>query len=81
MKLTSEWIDVTFASESGAGNGSATDFALTYTPKSNNSIWVTVNGLQKIITVDYTVDLPSKTISFVTAPAVAQTINVKYLLA
>ena len=81
MRLATEWLDLNFASESGTGNGSATDFSLSYTPKSGNSIWVMVNGLQKMITADYTVNLATKTISFVVAPASAQSINVKYLIA
>ena len=81
MKLTSSWIDLSFVSESGTGNGVATDFDLTYTPSSVNSVFVYLDGLLLLLTTHYTVDIGNKKISFVSAPAAAQKINVRYTVA
>jgi len=78
MKLTSSWVDLSFVSESGTGNGSATDFDLTYTPASVNSIFVFIDGILQLLTTHYTVDIGNKKVSFVSAPAAAQKINVRY---
>lgn len=61
---------------SGTVNGSNTIFVLTYVPLSAGSTFIYVNGLMRS---DYTIDLPSKTITFSTAPAYAQGILVAYL--
>lgn len=74
-----KWVDFLFASESSVGDNTTTDFITTYDLKTQNSIWVIVDGLTRTITTDYTVNLGTKTISFVTAPALGQKITIKYI--
>jgi hypothetical protein len=76
--VTNDWLDFSLASDSGSGNGSTTDFVTTYNLKSQNAIWVTLDGLLLTITTHYTVTVATKTISFVTAPAAGQKITIKY---
>jgi hypothetical protein len=77
--ITNDWLDVSFASDSGTGDGSTTDFIVTYDLKSAFTIWVTLDGLLLTITTHYTVTVGTKTISFVTAPAAGQKITIKYM--
>lgn len=79
MILTTDWIDLQWVSDSGTGNGTATDFVLSEYPKTSINIMVSINGLKKTFGVDYTVNLSTKTVTFTTAPAVAQKINCTYL--
>jgi len=76
--VTNDWVDLSCASDSGSGNGVTTDFVTTYDLKSQNTIWVTLDGLLLTITTHYTVTVATKTISFVTAPAAGQKITIKY---
>jgi hypothetical protein len=61
---------------SGTINGSNTAFTLTYAPTSNDSIDVFVNGILQRLTTDYSVS--GTTLTFVTAPAIAQELYVSY---
>lgn len=79
MILTNDWLELLYASDSGTGNGSTTDYVVTYNLKSQNAIWVTLDGLLLTITTHYTVTTGTKTISFVTAPAAGQKITIKYM--
>lgn len=78
-RLTNEWLDLTFASDSGTGNGSTTDYVTTYGLYSANGIWVILDGLLLTITTHYTVNTGTNTISFVTPPANGQKITIKYI--
>lgn len=77
--ITNDWVDLSFASDSGSGNGSTVDFVTTYDLKSQNTVWVTVDGLLLTITTHYTVTVATKTITFVTAPVAGQKITIKYM--
>lgn len=79
MILTNDWLELLYASDSGTGTGSVTDYVVTYNLKSQNAIWVTLDGLLLTITTHYTVTVGTKTISFVTAPAAGQKITIKYM--
>ena len=79
MQLTNKWLDLTMASDSGTGDGSSVDYVVSNDLKTQNSVWVSVDGLLKTITSDYTVNVSTNTITFTTAPAVAQKINIKYI--
>ena len=51
------------------GNGSTTTFAIGDFPGTLGSVTVSVNGVIKKLTTDYTIDVANKTITFGTAPA------------
>jgi hypothetical protein len=76
--LSNLYSDLSTRSDSGTGNGSAVDFILTSTPKNELDVLVFVDGLKMRITTHYTVTLATKTVSFVTAPATGQNINIVY---
>lgn len=76
--LTNEWVDLEMVSDSGTGNGTATDFVTSQNIKSTVGTTVAVDGLIRKITTDYTVDLNTNTIAFTVAPAVGQSVNIKY---
>lgn len=78
-KLTGKYLDDIFVQDSGSGNGATTTFSLSQTPQSQTSINVFVNGLKQRLTNDYTVNLGAGEITFVTAPANAQEINITYV--
>jgi hypothetical protein len=69
--------------ETFTGNGSNTDFYLTYTPYFNGyynfNIIVTLNGVVQTAYDDYTVDSGTKKIIFATAPANGDKIQVYYV--
>lgn len=76
--ITNDWLDLSYASDSGTGDGVTTDFVTTYDLKSQNTVFVTLDGLLLTITSHYTVTVSTKTISFITAPAAGQKITIKY---
>lgn len=78
MKLSNLYLEFSTASDSGIGNGSAVDFVLSQTPKSTLEPLVTLNGIKRRYTTDYTINLGTKTVTFVDAPAAGQTINIIY---
>ena len=80
MQLTNIWLDISFATDSGTGNGSSTEFVTTYDLKTSNTIWITVNGLTRLLGIDYTIDLETNKVTFTTAPATAQKIIIRYML-
>lgn len=71
-------VSVTYGQETptGAINGSNTSFTLAFTPVSNASVLVFLNGAEQDQTVDYTIS--SATITMTTAPAIGQTMKVFY---
>lgn len=66
-----------FAVETAAGNGSTTLFTLTNTPLAIAILRVTINGLEQIPTVDYS--LSGKNITFATAPETDSNIVFQYI--
>lgn len=76
--VINEYNSLDMASDSATGNGSTTDYVTSSNIKSTIGVWVSVDGLIRTITTDYTVTLGTNTISFVTAPASGQSINIKY---
>lgn len=70
--------DYSLGSDSFSGDGSTTDFVTTNNLKSASGMWVTIDGVMRVITTDYTVNVGINTISFLTAPALGQSINIKY---
>lgn len=80
MLNTNDYLELSFASESGVGDGSTLAFPVASDIKSAVLVWVTVDGLNKTLNTDYTVTLLTKTITFAVAPAIAQKINIKYVL-
>jgi hypothetical protein len=77
---TNEYLALSFASGSAIGDGVASTLVLANLLKDEKLIWVTIDGLDRRLTNDYTVDLPSKTITFVVIPAKGQIINIKYAI-
>jgi hypothetical protein len=77
-ELSNLYSDLSVSSDSGVGNGSAVDFILAHTPKNVLEPLVTLNGVKRRYTTDYTITIATKTVSFVTAPAVGQIINITY---
>lgn len=65
-----------FQTDSFSGNGSTTNFTLTYTPASNSEVKVFQNGLLMTITTDYTIS--GTTLTMTTAPVTGQKLQVIY---
>lgn len=65
-----------FQTDSFNGNGSTTNFTLTYTPASNSEVKVFQNGLLMTITTDYTIS--GTTLTMTTAPVTGQKLQVIY---
>ena len=64
---------------SGTVNGSNVTFTLSQTPfDSNDSVQVYLDGLKKDRVTEWTVS--GTTITFVTAPALGQTVRVNYMM-
>lgn len=77
-KLDGRFIDpAIFRKNSASGDGSTTAFVLADTPIGSGALWVTVNGLEQELTTDYS--LSGNTVTFVNAPALAQSINFFYV--
>ena len=76
--LTNTWLEFGTASDSGIGNGSAVDYVLAQKPVNILDPIVSLNGVKRRYTTDYTINLGTKTVSFVVAPSVGQTINITY---
>lgn len=77
-ELSNLYSDLSTQSDSGTGNGSTVDFVLTNTPKNMIDTLVFVDGLKMRLTTHYTLTIATKTVSFVTAPAAGQNINIIY---
>lgn len=77
-KISASWIGDIYEQEepTGSVNGVNTDFNLSSAPHSNKSVLVFVNGLLRRQGTDYTIT--GQTISFTTAPAAGQQIDVAY---
>jgi hypothetical protein len=78
MDLSNLYSDLSTTSDSGVGNGTTVDFVLSQYPKNILDPLVTLNGIKRRYTTDYTINLATKTISFVVAPVLGQTINITY---
>ena len=77
-KLIGKYIDpAIFRKNSASGDGSTTAFVLASTPIGSGSLWVFVNGLEQQLTTDYS--LAGATVTFITAPANAQSIDFSYI--
>lgn len=77
-KLLGKHIDPDiFRRNTSSGNGSTTAFVLADTPIGSGALWVYVNGLEQQLTTDYS--LSGDTVTFVTAPANAQSIDFNYI--
>ena len=59
------------------GNGSTTTFAIGDFPGTLGSVTVSVNGVIKKLTTDYTIDVANKTITFGTAPTNNSVVSTK----
>jgi hypothetical protein len=59
------------------GDGNTTEYAMGDFPGTLGSVTVTVDGVIKKLTTDYTVDVANKTITFTTAPAALSVISTK----
>jgi hypothetical protein len=62
---------------SGTVNGSNVTFTLSQTPIENDAVLVFLDGLKQKQTTDYSIS--GTTITFVTAPAIAQIVEVEYV--
>ena len=70
------WVDET---PSGTVDGSNTTFALSQTPfDSGDAVQVFLNGLKQDRTADWSIS--GTTITFVTAPALGQSVRVNYIM-
>jgi hypothetical protein len=78
--LSNEFLDLSYASDSGAGDGSTVDFVTSSKIKGTSTTSVYVNGIKKFLTTHYTINLSNHTITFVTAPALGQKINITYAI-
>lgn len=76
-KLVGKYIDDIYVRDSGSGDGSTVAFALSSTPHSVKNVQVFVNGLIQRRVTDY--DISGTTLTFVTAPANAQLIDIYYI--
>lgn len=78
MLLSGNWINPTdFKVNTGSGDGSTTIFALSHTPIADSVLYVYVDGIKRVLTVDFS--LSGKNVTFVTAPANGQTIEFNYI--
>ena len=64
---------------SGTVNGTNTAFTLSQTPVETDAVLVFLNGIQREKTAEWT--LSGATLTFVTAPALAQKVTVQYVQA
>ena len=78
-KLIAKYIDDIFVQDSGSGNGATVTFTLSETPHSITNVQVFLNGLKQTLTDDYSVSLAGPSVTFVTAPATGQEININYI--
>lgn len=76
--LSNLYLDLATASDSGVGDDTTVNFVLSQTPKSTLTPLVTVDGIKRRYTTDYTITLGTKTLSFVVAPKKGQIINATY---
>lgn len=74
--------DVAAQTDTFIGDGTETAFILKANPADNDDVLVYVNGTVKTVTTDYSVATASSktTVTFVTAPATNDVIQIKYVL-
>lgn len=77
-KLKAKFIDDFNVTDVGTGNGSTVTFTLSQVPRSAVFFSVFINGLRRKLTTDFTVNLAGPSITFTTAPATAQEIEIEY---
>jgi hypothetical protein len=71
------WVDET---PSGTVNGSNTAFTLAQTPfDANDAVTIYVDGIKRDRVTDWTIS--GSTITFVTAPALGQSVRANYIMA
>lgn len=78
-KIKGEFIGDIFQIDSASGNGLTTVFNLSQKLRSQEMLFVFVDGLKKRITSDYTVNVGTSQVTFITAPATAQNIEFHYV--
>lgn len=78
-KLLGEFLGDVYEVDTASGNGSTTVFNLSGKLHSQDSLVVYVDGLRRRITTDYTVNVGTSQVTFVTAPATAQNIEFHYV--
>lgn len=76
-KLVGKYIDDIYVRDSGTGDGSTTAFALSTTPHTVKNVQVFLNGLLQRRVADY--DISGTTLTFTSAPANAQEIDIYYI--
>jgi hypothetical protein len=78
MKASNRFISEGFVEEtpSGTVNGSNVTFTLSFTPDDSAGVNVYLNGILQRLTTNYTIS--GATLTFVSAPALAQDVFVKY---
>lgn len=76
MKLRGKYLDDIFVTDEAVGDGVDVAYVLTQPIQSVNSISVFLNG---ILRSEYSVNLGNNTVTFDTAPALAQEVTVKYV--
>ena len=64
--------------DAGYGNGVLTSYSVNYPMINASKVDVYLNGIIQEYTTDYTLDLTLNKVNFVTAPALAQRIQIKY---
>jgi len=74
--VTGEWLADFFQVDTGSGNGSTVTFAASAKFAKANAIWVYVDGVKR---TDYTVNMGASSVTFTTAPALGQSIELKYI--
>jgi hypothetical protein len=78
-KIKGEFLGDIFQVDSASGNGSTTIFSLSQKLRAQEMLFVFIDGLKKRITTDYTVNVSTSQVTFVTAPATAQNIEFHYI--
>jgi len=77
-KVQGKWLDgAEWRINSATGDGSTVAFVLGSTPVSSGTLSVYLNGLLQRLTTDYS--LSGNTVTFVSAPALAQDIDFHYI--
>lgn len=77
-KTLGEFLADVYESDTANGDGSTTLFNLSGKLHSTDSLSVFIDGLKRRLTTDYTVNLGTSQVTFVTAPALAQNIVFNY---
>ena len=81
MRSKSRNLNLVFEQEvpTGAVNGSNTAFVLAQTPYSQKAVMLFLDGLALVYGVHFTVNVATKTITMIVAPATGQVLNSWYM--